>query len=34
VISHIDDIQTFFNDYVENPNAKSEVSYMTCKTIV
>ena len=34
VISHIDDIQTFINDYVENPNAKSEVSYMTCKTIV
>ena len=34
VISHFDDIQTFINDHVENPNAKSEVSYMTCKTIV
>ena len=34
MISHIDDIQTFINDYVEYPNAKSEVFYMTCKTIV
>jgi hypothetical protein len=34
MISHIDDIKTFVNDYVENPNAKSEVFYMTCTAIV
>ena len=34
MISHFDDIKTFVNDYVENPNAKSEVFYMTCTAIV
>jgi hypothetical protein len=34
MISHIDDIKTFVNDYVEKPNAKSEVFYMTCTAIV